>query len=203
LEKIYAKLNVTESSLQKLKEIHTQLKKRNSLKHLEKSNTLIIEEKIFSQINDWYYLAILELVNTVDFQSNTEWIAQRIGLDKLSVQAALDKLIHLELIVVSEEGEFFTAGSHIVLSNDAEMSVARTIRQKQILDLLKLRFTESDQVNASLDSMTVAIDKNLIPEVQQRISKFKKDLKNFIIKNSQEMDNVCEVQVNFIKLTLD
>src|SRR5205809_112872 len=48
----------------------------------EKTNTVSyksVDMDIYKLIADWYYYAILSLVETEDFESSDEWIAQRLG----------------------------------------------------------------------------------------------------------------------------
>jgi len=61
----------------------------------------------FRLISDWYHLAILEMTELKDFQSDPKWIAKSLGeeLTPSMVEEALSRLIRLDLLVADKKGK--------------------------------------------------------------------------------------------------
>jgi uncharacterized protein (TIGR02147 family) len=53
----------------------------------------------FQVISDWYHYAILELTLVHDFESDCKWIASRLGLSVHVVEAAIERLKRLDLLI--------------------------------------------------------------------------------------------------------
>src|SRR5690606_12528133 len=53
---------------------------------------------LFHIIAEWYHLAILELTRLKGFQSNSNWIAERLNLSVMEVDLALKRLLSLNLL---------------------------------------------------------------------------------------------------------
>lgn len=200
LEKIFQKLNVEGIALESLKEVHSEIKKSRSIKNLNERNIVEIDDETFSLISDWYYYAILEMVNLDCFESNIYWIAKKLGIEVEVAEEAVERLLKLELLVISEEGNFFAANDFSCLSHSFQTSVAKKKRQKQIQELSKTKIDEVDISLRDHSAMTMTIDLDMIPEIKERIKKFRRDLGNYIVKNSKKSDAVYELQISFFPL---
>lgn len=202
LEKVFQKLNLEGTSLENLKEVHSDIKKWRSVKNLNERNNVEIDDETFSLISDWYHYAILELVKLDDFEPNIKWIASKLGLEIEIAEKGIERLLKLELLAISKEGHFFATSEFTRISNSPRTSAARRNRQKQILELSKIKIDEVDIVNRDHSAITMTVDFSLLPEIKERIRKFRKDLGNYIVKNSKKSEAVYELQISFFPLTV-
>jgi uncharacterized protein (TIGR02147 family) len=58
---------------------------------------------IFNVIADWYHYAILELLTVRDFQKSPAWIAKALGISVSEVNFALERLLRLGLLEISDD----------------------------------------------------------------------------------------------------
>jgi len=64
----------------------------------EYSDFTTYDDQQITTLNKWYHTAILELMDTVDFQSCPQWMAEKLGLRLEEVEEALQLLSNLDMI---------------------------------------------------------------------------------------------------------
>lgn len=164
------KLSEQETSLF-VKTVSTQ----NARKSKNKNKAVVrLSMDQFNKISDWYYFAILALVDTVDFQSNHEWISERLNLPLELAQEALTTLTDLGFLTF-QDGRYSL--QHVELETETDIP-SESLRESHKQSLQRI-IQEVDAVSPEhrdLQSVTFAGDprrlklaKNLIYKMTQRI----------------------------------
>jgi uncharacterized protein (TIGR02147 family) len=197
LTKIAVPLAITPEEFRKIEDEILQSKKsRRAAPHAETSAIQQLQVEEFKIIQDWYNYVILELTNIKDFEPSAEWISKKLSISEAEAQLALERLVKLNLLVQTDDGQFTASGSFTSGIQENFTTVAMRMRQKQVLqrasDAIDLiEFSERDQ-----SAVTIAMDTALIPEVKDKIKKFRRSLANYIFKKSKNKNRVYEISIS-------
>lgn len=154
----------------------------------------------FQLLSAWWHQAILELIHTREFKTDSRWIARRLGISIDDVNIALQRLLRLGLLEMaasdrwidkSGDAEFQTS----VLPATAAQRVNQEVHELAI-ETLKQTPTES-QVHAN---MVVAIDLKKLPELRAAAEQFMNEVRS-LIEDSNTRDEVYQVSVSFFPLS--
>lgn len=137
-----------------------------------------LEEDVLQIISDSHHYAILELTLTDDFVSDPDWIASRLGLTKLETNAAITRLLRLELLK-EENGQLKKTEEHISSSHDIPSSALRKMTSQLLEKAQKALQTQSIN-ERDFSTLTMAIDPKKIPQAKEMITKFRRELMNFL-----------------------
>jgi transcriptional regulator with XRE-family HTH domain len=77
-----------------------QIKRLSSMREKDLLRRLKLEDAFVVQ-SEWYYFALLELMQTKDFRSDFKWMASRLGLSINQVKLALERLKEFQLVAES------------------------------------------------------------------------------------------------------
>lgn len=162
----------------KLSEEETDLflKAVSSQKARKTKNKSIVRLSVdeFNRISDWYHFAILALVDTIDFQSNREWVAERLNLPLDLAEEALVNLTNLGLLA-HEEGKYSL--KHVELETETDIpceslrdshkqSLKRIIQE---IDVVPPEMRDVQSVTFAGDPRRLKLAKSLIYKMTQRI----------------------------------
>jgi len=135
----------------------------------------------FAIISDWHHYAILELIGVDNFISDINWIAKSLGIRSVEAKIAIDRLIRVGLVEVSDDGEYIdvSGGKSTNISNDMTHGALRKM-QKQLLEksiecLEKIPYEKRNNT-----SMTMGIDTRKLPEAFEEIKKFRRKMGKFL-----------------------
>lgn len=128
----------------------------------------------FHAVADWYHFAILSLMDVDDFKMQSAWIADRLGLSKSTVTAALHRLKNLGLIE-KQGGIWRKVESHHTTTHDVP-SAALRISHKQSLQQAMDALDEVSIELRDITSITMAIDPKTIPTVKKLIRDFRRQV---------------------------
>lgn len=197
LTKIAVPLAITPEEFKKIEDEILQNKK--SRRAAPNSDNLAIQQlqsEEFKIIQDWYNYVILELTNLKEFEPSADWISKKLSISEADAQLALERLVKLNLLIQTDDGNFAASGSITSGIQESFTTVAMRMRQKQVLqraieaiDLIE--FSERDQ-----SAVTIAMDTSLIPEVKDKIKKFRRSLANYIFKKSKTKNRVYEISIS-------
>jgi transcriptional regulator with XRE-family HTH domain len=158
-----------------------------------------LQEDQFFLIADWYHFAILELIKTKGFKSESAAIAHRLDVPVLLISQALERLERLGFIKrrngkwdLSKASNLW---SDLKSTNAARKSLQRALHEKSLNAIDDVSFDMREH-----STLTVAVNPALMPEVKKRIEEFKASLDQFIEENgpATEVYNLC---VSFYPLT--
>ncbi len=174
-----------------------------NIRNVKDGDLNAIDMEKFNLIADWYHYAILHMCSMPDFECDPSWIAKRLGIeDESLIKQAINRLLESKLMGIDEDGHYFKTDQMIVIKDYSFSSVAMRERQKQIL---RLSAEKIDLVPIELrdhSTMTISVDENLLPEIKDRIKKFRRTLGNYIIKNNLDSKQIYELQISFFPLLI-
>lgn len=136
----------------------------------------------FRVIADWHYLAILSLAETASFQSDTSWIAQRLGIRKRDAKSAIDTLLRLGLIQSEKtrnEVRWVPTGKKFTTTNDIPSSPIRK-NHAQGLELAKSALQNVPFELREFGASVIAADPNLLPKAKLRLRKLRREIAHLL-----------------------
>ena len=74
----------------------------------------------FKIISDWYHYAILELTELKEFESDINWISQRLGISKIEAHMGIKRLKNIGLMVEDEDGNLKTSDEFTASPNEVQ-----------------------------------------------------------------------------------
>lgn len=154
-------------------------------------NRVEIEEETFRAISNWYHWAILQLVRTKKYNSNSQhssprWMARQLKISELEAKMAVERLLELGLLTLSKTGFYKRTSKNFSTADKKTTSAALKSWQKQLRE--KAIFSlENDPIEVrSMTSMTMAIDPKKISEAKKMIDEFQERLAEFLESGSKE-----------------
>lgn len=174
-----------------------QAKERiDALKEMHQKNSLQLDH--FKIISDWYHFAILELTYLEGFKSDTTWIAKKLGITKLEVESAIERLLRIELLEIKNKK--YVATEDFTASPDGIPSDAIKKYQRQLIEkALQAQVMQSVE-NRDITSLLVAINKNDLLEAKKEIKEFRRRF-NSKFGTSKKKDSVYCLALQFFELT--
>jgi uncharacterized protein (TIGR02147 family) len=150
----------------------------------------------FKLISDWEYFAILSTMELDDYDGSVQFISQTLGLELSSVEECIKRLLKLDLIDL-QGGKFIATGEMFGTSNDIESSALKRFHKQH----LKKSLNAIDNVPVELrdiTTMTMAIDINKIQDAKKLITKFRRELSQFLEADSKT--DVYNINIQLIPL---
>lgn len=132
-----------------------------------------LREDQFKLIADWYHGAILELTQLVDFQSNANWISERLGIPQNLIEAALERLQKMGLLEI-RGGRWIAKPEGYATLGEVPSSANRKFH-RQILAMHAESLFADEMFERELISTILALPRERLPE-------FKRQLKDFMVK---------------------
>lgn len=179
-----------------------QLKKQQgNIRNVDHREMNSLEMEKFNLIADWYHYAILHMCSLEGFKKDPKWIAQRLGISDVDViKEAIARLLEHKFMSVDENGNYYKTEQFTVVLDYNFSSAAMRERQKQILALSASIIDIVPIEMRDHSTITIPVDLSLLPEIKERIKKFRRTLGNFIVKNNQDSKQVYELQISFFPL---
>lgn len=149
----------------------------------EKSSYSTLELQRFQAISHWEYLAVLGLFKLKDFQRDSKWMAQRLGLSEKKIDSVIDTLVSTGLLKEDNKGDLKRSSS--VNFKTPSQIRDKGLRQFTIESLEKaIESIRQDKVE-DRDFSTVSLTVN-----KKDLPKAKKMLEEFRYKFDQEIESV-------------
>lgn len=148
------------------------------LRDLNKRKTIdsrVLRENEISFIQDWYHYALLFLIRTKDFKLDILWISKRLGISTGEVEAALSRLITLNLIKLNQDQTVALLENTVRTSDDVSSRALR-IMHKQMLSLAAESIDHVPVHLRDITSITLPIDVSNLGKAKEIIRKCQDDL---------------------------
>lgn len=160
-----------------------------------------VEEDSFNLIAHWHNFAILELVTTSGFKSDSRWIARRLNLSVAEVNLAIERLERLGYIDINDKRDIVlrvgnTTTTHIKGSTAALRSLQSDILKKALIALESIPIEERDQ-----SSICFAINSSKLPELKERVKKFRREIMAWM-EAEETKDEVYELAISLYPVTV-
>ncbi len=137
-----------------------------------------VEADVFSIISDWYHFAILDLTLLKNFKSDVKWIASQLSITVSEAQIAIERLKRAGMLV-EKKSKLIKAKSHynnfVGASSSAHKEYQRQLIQKA-LQSVDMTPPELKDITA----ITIAGNSKKIAAVSERITKFRREICNFM-----------------------
>jgi uncharacterized protein (TIGR02147 family) len=135
-----------------------------------------IEQDHFRVISDWYHFAILDILTCRGARSSARWIAERLGLPLPVVQAAIERLFRVGLLI-QKGGRWVKTKQNIVARTNGPDSPVHEFHRQMIqkaLENVATRKDASDVAARDVASLTLSADPETLPKIREEITRFQK-----------------------------
>lgn len=163
----------------------------------EEQNSIQLTLDQYQVLSEWYYLAILNLIETKNFKNDNKIIAERLGLGLDVVKSAIERLFRLEMIELVR-GKLKRTNVRYKTSEDlANLSIKKFHRKA-----LSIAEEAMDTIPTEMRDFSAIIlpaDPNKLKQVKERIRRFQHQLiKEF---EGEELTEVFQVSIQVFPLT--
>ena len=150
----------------------------------DSSSRQVLDMDAFHMLSDWYYFAILSLSETEGFKGEAKWIAERLNIPADLAQTAIERLIRLEMLKMTDDGTLRPTGNSFS-SPDGVTDLMIQKRHKQHLRLAENSLANDSVSQRDFTSVTMAIDPRKLPLAKEMIRKFRDRLCKVLESESQ------------------
>lgn len=184
-----------------------QQKKTSESKSFEEQQLRELSGELFLVMSDWYHDAILEFTRLPSFQSNSRWVAKKLGITVSEVNMAVERLQRLEFLKIDESGQWInqlnnnTAGTNDFMVNSDIISAAFRKLQKQILELSIASLEGVPKSMRSHSSMMVGFNSEDLPAIRTKIKAFRRSILAFCERKESHPQSVYQLAVSFFPIT--
>lgn len=144
---------------------------------VEIDERLMMQEDTFRLISDWYYLAIMNLAKLDENRANPSWIAKRLGITEDDAEYALERLLRMGLLKKNRNRLVRT--DKMQTSKDVPSAAIRK-HHNQNLHLAEQSLHRDPVEKRQFYSMTVAVNPEKLPLVQDVIFKARKKIEDLL-----------------------
>lgn len=155
----------------------------------------------FIAVSDWYHDALLELIDTNGFVTNTKWIASRLGVKETQVKGAVRRLVKLGLLEITSSGEWIDKSKVNSLHPEEISRVALKTYQKQILSNSIKAVDSVELSKRSHTSNTFSASAEQIEEAKKIIEKCRRDVAALMRSGSRDKSEVFQIQISLFPVT--
>ncbi len=155
----------------------------------------------FALISDWYHYAIHELVKIKECESNSRWIAKKLGITDAESSIAIERLLRLGYLEKSKAGKLINKSGPLTTMGNQFTDVAFRKLQKQILEKALSALEETPMEKRSQTSMTMAISTTRLPDAINKIKKFRRELSQFLEDDQNNLDAVYHLGISLYPVT--
>lgn len=151
-------------------------------------------------ISDWHHFAILELLQIKSTKQDVRWMASRLGANPNEVKFAIQRLLDLKYLKKDKQGRLRPSSPNNTWTVQSHTNEARKRLQKQLLEKAIASIDSVNLEERENGSLTVAVDKGMLPEIKNEIQNFKIKLRK-LIENRGDANEVYQLCVSFFPLT--
>jgi plasmid maintenance system antidote protein VapI len=149
-----------------------------------------LREQELELMTGWEHYAILNLMKTADFQSNSRWIAERLALPLSTVERCLETLENLK-IIAKKDGQWVRICQSISTSAEIPSKALVDSHQQDLLKAIEVLQKTPPQVR-SFSSSTMAINVEKLSSAKQLIKEFRHRLSMLLEEGEkQEVYTLC------------
>jgi uncharacterized protein (TIGR02147 family) len=166
--------------------------------NLVSSNYEPLSADTFYALSDWQHFAILNLMDTDDFEHDVHWIAKRLAISLDQARDAVNRLLRLNLIV-ERNGKWTKRATHLTTTHDIE-SIALRVSHRQSLEQVAEAMDKVPLDLRDITSITMAIDLKRIAQAKELIKKFRRDLSAFL-ESGDNKEEVYNLNIQLVPVT--
>jgi uncharacterized protein (TIGR02147 family) len=159
-----------------------------------------LNEDQFMIVSEWLHFAILELMQTTNFKPDVVWIAKRLGVNSSEVTFALERLESCGFVKRVSPKRWICTAPNNSWFNGSHSNLARRSLQQQLLEKARASVETVGFEKRENASLTIAVDKSLLPEIKKRIHKFKDEINELAMSHGRA-NEVYQTCIAFFPLT--
>ncbi len=146
-----------------------------ALQNIAVPASTIDEERHFRIISEWEHYAVLTLAKVEGFQSNTAWIANRLGISELRARSALNRL--LEAGLLKQDAKKGVTPTHARITTTEDIA-SESLRQahKEALEMGARKLDTVEVLDRDYSIETLAFDPGKLGEAKALIREFREKL---------------------------
>ena len=177
--------------------------KRHGLKELAQITYAPVEQLVSDRkgaeiIAEWEHYALLCLIETTDFRSDTSWISQRLGINEQRTKKIINNLISQEMLEYDQFKNLKYVHTKIGTPDDY-VDIATRQAHKEKLDMAKEKLDEVPIELRGFFSETMAINMNKLQEAKELMREFKRRLAALL--ESGERQEVYHIAMQLFPLS--
>lgn len=159
-----------------------------------------MEEDEFEVISEWYYYAILELIQLKNFRASPVWISKILGLPIIQTIEAINRLQRLKYLEITPEGKWIDRLGDVNNLGNEKKAEAFTEHQRQVVKKSLEALDKIPYEKRVQSSMTVAVSKDRAIEAKTMILDFIEELNEFL-RSGDTKDEVYNISVSLYPVT--
>jgi hypothetical protein len=156
-----------------------------------------LENEAYIAFTTWHHIAILLLVQCEDFEFDYNWISRRLNISKIKAQFAVDRLIQLGFLKISN-GTLVNTKTKFTTKYKKQTSDYLRALQKDFLSKTLDSLDKDPIDHRNISSMTMAIDESKLDEAKVLIDRFSKRIAELL--EDGQRKRVYNLNVNLIPL---
>lgn len=160
-------------------------------------STTAVNEDVFHLVSEWFYFAVLNLVDTTDFRWNSIWIAKRLGLTRTQARTAMDRLLRLGL-VKRENGRTRSVKDAVFSASGVPSEAIRNYHKQMLrkaIDALDFQPVQARDITG----VGFACDPRDVDAIGREIAEFQEKLASKYSKG--KLSEVYHLEMAFFKLS--
>lgn len=149
---------------QESKKAHNEIKERKE-----------IDLEYFKLLENWYHFAILNLLETKPKPLSAEQIAKRLGIKVIEAKLALDRLVHIGLVLYDQNNQWTCVDDFVETPTDIPSMAIKRYHQ-QILNKAIAALIEQSPEEREISGIGMAIDSKNLKAIKKDIDEFQNQL---------------------------
>ncbi len=158
----------------------------------------LLKDDVFCWISDWYHLALMELITIDGCRSDVAWLARALGIKRTLVEEALMRLQRLNLIGRDETGKWILLAKNNTTADDIPSAAVQKFHL-QISQHFQNALAQQSVEEREVETFVMAIDKNQLPELKQRLRRMTDELIAFV-NQMEKKDTVYALSIQLFRL---
>ena len=160
-----------------------------------------LSEDVFHVVSDWFYFAILNLIDCEGFEWDASYISGRLGITKVEAQVAMDRLIRMQIVVKNEAGRYHGAKDFVLSPSGVPSEAVRNYHRQMIKKALYALEMQPVQ-DRDISGIGFACHLEDLEAIRKEISEFQDQLASKYSKSrSKTVTDVFHLEVALFKLT--
>lgn len=161
------------------------------------------EMDVFLSLSEWYYDAIIELIRTKGFESQSEYVAKRLGLSLEEADGAVKRLLQMGIMKKMPNKTWVATSENVIMYGGDQTTFALQKLQRQLMEKAIWSLEHVPKKDREQASMVMAINKKDLPEAKKRIKEFHQDICKFLQRPNRDAEEVYQLITALFPLTME
>ena len=142
----------------------------------------------------------MELIKTSSFKKDPKWISHRLDISVSEVNIALERLEKVGLIGKGVDDSLELLSPNNRWDGDIFLQTAHRKLQEEFIQKSLDTLFEVNSKEKENSSLTVACSRSLLPQIKDKIKKFKTEIDQ-LIEDEENREDVYQLNISFFPLT--